>query len=103
MELILQLLFGVLTVASGIVTTIWGFKSVARLVRELRVEMHAELAKLRGEMHVALEGKIDRATYAAKTKELHDVNNDLARRLAVQETETKNLREMVEFLKERAK
>lgn len=98
----LQIVFGIFTVLSGIATTAWGYKAVARTVVSLKKEVFAELETMRSEMHSALEGKIDRATYSVKVKELHDKNNDLDRRLAVQENETKNLRDLVEFLKGQA-
>ncbi|MCC6811342.1 MAG: hypothetical protein IT381_28185 [Deltaproteobacteria bacterium] len=99
MDQTLQIVFGILTVGSGIATTIWGYKAVAKTVTSLKKEVFAELETMRSEMHTALEGKIDHVTYSAKVKELHDKNNELERRVAVQENEAKNLRDMVEYLK----
>lgn len=46
----------------------------------------------------AMQSKIDVIVYAAKTKELHDVINDLDKKQAVQEVEIKRLNDIIAIM-----
>ena len=94
-EKILQIVTLVLTVASGVVTMIYGYKAVAKDTDGKLAKVVALMQKGFDELHAALRNKVDVVVYSAKVKELHDANNALALKLAETEREVKVLNELV--------
>lgn len=91
---ILQILTLLLTVASGIVTMLYGYKAVNR-------DIDDKLTKMTASLHEALRNKLDVSVYSAKVKELHDKNNDLEKNQAGLIAEIKTLSELVSLLVKR--
>lgn len=88
---ILQILTLLLTVAGGIVTSIFGYKAVIKTTDD-------KLAKMTASLHEALRNKLDVGVYSAKVKELHDKNNELEKNQAGLRAEVKTLNELVSLL-----
>lgn len=80
----LQSLLPFLTLIATIVTTLYGYDRVTKTFEARLVD--------------AIRGKVDVALYAAKTKELHDKNNELAIAQAVLHSEVNSLKNNVAML-----
>jgi hypothetical protein len=83
-----QLLTLVLTVASGVVTQIFGFKAINKAFDD-------KLSKFAEVVWAAMHNKLDVSVYAAKTRELHDKNNELATKCAALEAEVNMLKTII--------
>lgn len=94
-EQVFQIVSLILSVVASTVATIWGFKSVTRNVDD---KLAASMRELHEAIRLGLQSKVDVSVYAAKTKELHDKNNNLEKNQAALEREVKTLKELVSMV-----